>query len=126
MKFIYIFCFSLLALLSPKLNYACSDHQKDVKEKTECTTEKNHQENSHSCCDSEKTDHSNHQESNNSCGESSNCCCPMMANHSCCLYHNATYEFNFNIPLFKEELYTLMLIQETSGFSSIFIPPKIA
>ncbi|MBA8988263.1 MULTISPECIES: hypothetical protein [Sphingobacterium] len=125
-KIVSIICFTLLALFSPKLTFACNEHQEEVKSEVSCETKDHHAENEHSCCEKENTEPtSKHQESKSSCTDS-NCCCPMMANTSCCFYSNPSFEFHFNNPIFKEKISTLLVFQETSGYSSIFIPPKIA
>ncbi|WP_144034623.1 hypothetical protein [Sphingobacterium sp. 1.A.5] len=121
MRFIYILCFTFLAMVSPKLGLACSEHQEQPAE-TSCHKE-HHSEDPHSCCNEDFKDQSH--DGNDSCGESSNCNCPMMANHSCCFFSTSFFEFKFSAVHPKDEISTLMVFHETTGFSSIFIPPKI-
>ncbi len=124
-KIVYIFCFTLIALMSPKHTVACSEHQEKAPMETSCDTDQHHATNEHDCCDTETTDHADNKKENSTCGDS-NCCCPMMANHSCCLYSNPAFEFHFHTPAYKEKISTLLVFLETTGYSSIFIPPKIA
>ncbi|WP_185217482.1 hypothetical protein [Sphingobacterium mizutaii] len=123
-KVVYIICFTLIALISPKLTFACTEHQEKIAVETNCETDQHHTADEHSCCDTEAHDQPESNKDNSNCGDST-CCCPMMANHSCCLYSNPSFEFHFHIPTHREKISTLLVFQETTGYSSIFIPPKI-
>ena len=125
MRYFYIFFFTMVFMMSPKQNFACEDHDVPQNVEMECTSH-SEENDVHSCCDEDETQSADHHQNQNACGDSSNCCCPIMANHSCCFFYTQSIEFDFNITLHKEEISTILVFQETNGFSSIFIPPKIA
>ena len=71
-KIVYIICFTLIALISPKHTVACSEHQEKAPMETSCDTDQHHATNEHDCCDTETTDHADNKKDNSTCGDS-NC-----------------------------------------------------
>lgn len=123
-KIIYIICFTVLALAIPKQNFACSIHEEAQKEHSTAVTDTENKE-THACCASEESTSSHHQDNSNSCAGTNDCTCSMMMNHFCCFFISQFNDINFQLYIDREEFATLLEFHESTGFSSIFIPPKI-
>lgn len=129
MKQFILFCGLLLSMVLPSAASACQ-HEKEDTKTTHChlaDSEGKDQE-QHACCQDQQSqsEHPQHQEAEQSgCAGQGPCCCiaPML---STMLLH--TFYFDFSSPSYQididEQSMPAFLIP--SGYSSIFIPPKIS
>ncbi len=115
----------MVTLLFPKQNFACTEHQEGTTEKTHCEAIHQKKERAHDCCKPKDKHHQKDKEKAHTCSDQDGCCCSLMVSHSC-LYAFLYFEFNIITPLSKEELTSMLVFHESTGHSSIFIPPKIA
>ena len=123
-KWIGILSIFLLAYLSPAKSMACTDHSPAPIADQSCTHGDHDQHTAHSCC--EGSEASDAEPEHSACAGKNGCCCVAFMNHSCCMVQATSLNFNFQILLPKQEYMALNRNLVISGFSSIFIPPKIA